>query len=741
MWPLLAMLIVFSTSVAFAADTTPPSKPSVTDAGSYTTSTTQLRASWKSSDSESGIAEYQYQIRQDSTSGSITVNWISTGTATSVTRTGLNLTPGKKYYFGVKAKNGAGLWSAVGYSNGIKVDTTAPSAPGQPKEGASNDLDYDGDGSYTVYWSSASDPESGISAYEIQERIGTSGTWVTLTSSRSKNDYSVSGKAPNTQYFYQVRAKNKAGLWGPWSPASDGILVDKTAASTPVVTDDGATTSSTTTLHATWTSSDAESGIVESQYEIRQDSPSGTSLVSWTSVGLATEVTRTGLSLVLGVTYYVNVKAKNGAGLWSAVGSSDGITVQANTPPTGTISINNGVPYTNTPAVTLTLSATDDSGTVAQMRFSNDGTTYSAPEAYATSKSLTLTNGDGTKTVYVKFKDAAGNWSSAVSDTILLDTTAPAAPGQPTEETPDQDYDVDGNYTVSWPAASDAESGIAAYELQEAASLAGPWTTLSNTLTGTSFAVSGKLHNTTAFFRVHAKSGAGTWSSWSSPSDGITVDTTPPTTPTVTDDGVTTASTTQLHATWTASSDPESGVVDFQYQIRQDSTTGPIIVDWTSVNLATEVTHTALSLIDGKQYFVGVRATNSAGLSSASGYADGIIVQADTIPPSGIISINRNAPSTNSPTVTLSLSATDNSGTVAQMRFSNDNVTYTTPEAYATTKTWTLPAGDGPKAVYIKFSDQNGNWSSPASDSITLDTTPPEITITWPPDGAVLGVQ
>jgi hypothetical protein len=422
------MLIVFSTSVAFAADTTPPSKPSVTDDGTYTTSTTQLHATWKSSDSESGIAEYQYQIRQDSTSGTIIVNWTSTGTSTSITRTGLSLLHGKTYYFGVKAKNGAGLWSSVGYSNGIKVDTTAPTAPGQPKEGSSSDLDYDGDGSYTVYWSSASDPESGISAYEVQEKVGPGGTWKTLTSSRTSSSFSVSSRQHNTQYFYQVRARNKVGLWGPWSPVSDGLLVDKTAPSAVTVTDDGAITTSKTSLHAVWTaSSDPESGIAYYQYLIRQDSTSGTILVNWTAIGTATEVTRTGLSLVTGKTYYIGIRAKNGAGTYSSVSYSDGIAAQTDTTsPTGTISINNGAAYTNTSTVTMTLSATDNSGSVAQMQFSNDNLTYSAPEAYATTKTWTLTSGDGLKTVYAKFKDAAGNWSTPVSDSITVDTMPPS---------------------------------------------------------------------------------------------------------------------------------------------------------------------------------------------------------------------------------------------------------------------------------------------------------------------------
>lgn len=94
-------------------------------------------------------------------------------------------------------------------------------------------------------------------------------------------------------------------------------------------------------------------------------------------------------------------------------------------PPIGSITINNGSAMTNNVSVSLTLSATDNSGTIDQMQFSNDGANYSTPEAYVTSKTLTLTTGDGTKTVYVKFSDLSGNWSSAFSDTIELDTTPP----------------------------------------------------------------------------------------------------------------------------------------------------------------------------------------------------------------------------------------------------------------------------------------------------------------------------
>ena len=106
--------------------------------------------------------------------------------------------------------------------------------------------------------------------------------------------------------------------------------------------------------------------------------------------------------------------------------------------------------------------------------------------------------------------------------------------------------------------------------------------------------------------------------------------------------------------------------------------------------------------------------------------------------PSGSVTINGGAAGTHNPTVTLTLSATDNSGTVSQMQFSNDGTTYLTPEAYATSKAWTLTSGDGTKTVYAQFKDTAGNWSVAVSDTIVLDTTPPAITITSPVDGAVI---
>ncbi|HPX18976.1 MAG TPA: PKD domain-containing protein [Deltaproteobacteria bacterium] len=125
----------------------------------------------------------------------------------------------------------------------------------------------------------------------------------------------------------------------------------------------------------------------------------------------------------LGRTYYIAVTAYDTSNNESGYSEEASITTGSAdvTPPTGSIVINGGSSTTPSRTVTLTLSASDSGGSVAGMRFSNDGTSWSNVVAYATTYQWTLTAGDGTKTVYANFRDAAGNWmSTPVSDTIIL---------------------------------------------------------------------------------------------------------------------------------------------------------------------------------------------------------------------------------------------------------------------------------------------------------------------------------
>jgi len=92
--------------------------------------------------------------------------------------------------------------------------------------------------------------------------------------------------------------------------------------------------------------------------------------------------------------------------------------------PTGSVNINGGDIYTNSVSVILTLDASDTYG-VTEMQFSNNGNTYSSPEPYDTVRAWALAAAEGTRTVYARFRDQAGNWSSPVTDTIILDSLGP----------------------------------------------------------------------------------------------------------------------------------------------------------------------------------------------------------------------------------------------------------------------------------------------------------------------------
>ena len=118
-------------------DMTAPIVGAIAIDGPYAASSAQLHAKWSGGDAESGVIEYQYSITDGSATGTIIRNWTTTGTVAEVTATGLTLTQDHTYYFGVKARNGAGSWSAAQYSSGIIYNPLVPDVTGiNPNDGA-----------------------------------------------------------------------------------------------------------------------------------------------------------------------------------------------------------------------------------------------------------------------------------------------------------------------------------------------------------------------------------------------------------------------------------------------------------------------------------------------------------------------------------------------------------------------------------------------------------------------------
>jgi hypothetical protein len=138
------------------------------------------------------------------------------------------------------------------------------------------------------------------------------------------------------------------------------------------------------------------------------------------------------------------------------------------TPPVGTVTINGGAAATLNPVVSVSVPATDSGSGMSLLRVSNNADMSNATTfSYGTPVAWTLPGGDGTKTVYVEWRDAAGNWSSTQSDSINLitsDPTPPTATGIPAHSiccSGATGFPI----RVAWTAASDPQSNIDHYEL------------------------------------------------------------------------------------------------------------------------------------------------------------------------------------------------------------------------------------------------------------------------------------
>lgn len=109
----------------------------------------------------------------------------------------------------------------------------------------------------------------------------------------------------------------------------------------------------------------------------------------------------------------------------------------------------------------------------------------------------------------------------------------------------------------------------------------------------------------------------------------------------------------------------------------------------------------------------------------------------DTLAPAGLsVALNDGATYTTSTAVTLGLALADEATTGYQMKIWGiagvDDEASATWETFTASKSITLPTGDGLKTVYVKVRDDVGNESAAVSDSITLDTAVPAVTITGP---------
>jgi hypothetical protein len=291
----------------------------------------------------SGLAAAPYDVQYKIDDGEWT-DWL---TGTSETHSSFTGEPGHAYYFRVRAVDMAGNRKIYSGGNG---DTGTIIDPSAPVSAVKKLPEYETSMSVAVEWPGTDGAGgSGISGYDVQMRDG-SGPWTDWLTGTTSTGAAFEGVQGHS-YSFQVRARDRAGNQEDY-PGGQGDATTRIDITVPVgtVEDEGSETPNTMALDGKLDFTDAESGVVLYEYRVGTVRD-GTDIVPATITRDA-QLNITGLNLTVGKTYYIGGRAKNGAGLWSAWGASDGIIVSSGSI-RATIAYNTGVQ--NDPVIVLTL--------------------------------------------------------------------------------------------------------------------------------------------------------------------------------------------------------------------------------------------------------------------------------------------------------------------------------------------------------------------------------------------------
>jgi hypothetical protein len=181
----------------------------------------------------------------------------------------------------------------------------------------------------------------------------------------------------------------------------------------------------------------------------------------------------------------------------------------------------------------------------------------------------------------------------------------------------------------------------------------------------------------------------------------------------------------RIDVKWNGFSDPQSGIAGYTVVYKQGGIPASCAVGTPVPGCDGTGTSCGHSGLINAVYGYRVCAIDKAGNISTGAAGSTRPWSPESAPPSGTVRINGGAAWTRSATVTLSLTATDESPPL-QMCVSNAAATCTAWVPFAATKAWVLPAGDGEKTVYVRFRDAWRNTTPvPVSDTIRRDATPP----------------
>jgi chitodextrinase len=396
-----------------------------------------------------------------------------------------------------------------------------------------------------------------------------------VASGFSSTSYSDTGLTAYTQYAYFVTATVFEAETGPSNTVLERTL-DGTAPTTP-----GGLTGtavSTTQIDLTWNpSSDPETGIAE--YVVYRD---GAEVARPTTTGFSD------VGLSPSTTYQYRVSAVNGAGTEGSRSGPENVrTLDPDPPP----------PPTNLSATTVSASEIDLAWTAPN---ADDLTGY---RVYRNGSPVTTTTNTSYRdsglqgfttynyTVTALDNEGLESGPSAPAQATTLDGTPPTTPANLSAT-------ATGTTSIglSWSASADPETGVSGYRVfRDGSQIA--------QTTGTTYEDTGLSPATTYDYRVRAVNGEGLVSSASNEASATTEDATGPTVPQ--NLSATAASTSRIDLTWSASSDPESGIAEYR-----------IYRDGSRIGQTSQLSYSDTGLSPATEYEYRIRAVNGQGLTS-----------------------------------------------------------------------------------------------------------------------------
>ena len=429
--------------------------------------------------------------------------------------------------------------------------------------------------------------------------------------------------------------------------------------------------------------------------------------------------------------------------------ASASIIYDSTAPTVSSVSINSGDSTTTNTVVSLTISASDSLSGITAYYASETSTAPSATatgwidvtatNSLSTTVSFTLSSpgaeGSFSKTVYLWFKDTAGNVSAFASDGITLivaDTTAPTNPGISINS--GASSTTSSSITLSLSASDNV--GVSGYYLSASSSTPSAtaigWSTITAT-TAYSADVSYTLSSlgTTTIY-IWFKDGTGNVSANDSASI-LFVDSTKPENATISINSGSASITSTTVSLALAATDSNSGVTAYlvseSSSIPNSSNSGWIsVTSSTSYSATVSFTLATVNSLGTHTKTVYAWFKDSTGnISDTASDSINLVVTDITAPSSTSISIDSGASSTISNSVTITLSAADTIGVTGYYLSESSSTpsssasgwtSITSSTSYSANVSYTF-SGSGTITIYVWFKDTSGNVSSSTSDSIS----------------------